>query len=68
MEGVPNWKLASKNQHLMAHKKKLSAWSCQPSKILLSLLLYPNSGGYFPMLANFDLRPQGHQIWVLDDP
>jgi hypothetical protein len=36
MEGVPNWKLISENQHTFnGISEKVSAWSCQPLKILL---------------------------------
>jgi hypothetical protein len=36
MEGVPNWKLNSENQHTFnGISEKVSAWSCQPLKILL---------------------------------
>ena len=36
MEGVPNWKLNSENQHTFdGISEKVSAWNCQPLKILL---------------------------------
>jgi hypothetical protein len=49
----------------VANKKKSLAGSYQPSKIILSLLIYyTNSGGYIPMQAILNLKPQCHQIWA----
>jgi hypothetical protein len=66
MEGVPNWKLNSENQHTfngISEKKRLSE-DVYRQKSYFHFRFNTNSGGFFPMQCIFYLKPQGHQIWA----
>ena len=64
MEGVLNWKLTSENQQTFNDMKEKIV--CLKLSVLenpaLTFASMQNSGGYFPMLANFYLNSLGHQI------
>ena len=67
MEGVPNWKPTSENQHTFngISRKNRLVEVVNPLKSYFHFCFNTNSGGYFPICKQiFYLRQQGHQIWA----
>ena len=68
MEGVLNWKLTSENQHIFNGMQEkivcLKLSVLENPALNFALKNNANSGGYFPILTNFYLNSQGHQIWI----
>ena len=65
MEGIPNWKLNSKNQHTFnGILEKTQSEDVYRQKSYFHFRFNTNSGGFFPMQSIVYLKPKGHQIWA----